>query len=159
MNNIVMTNEIWKDIEGYDGVYMVSNLGRVKNCQRNRVLKPRLTGGYYMVALYKKGERSDVLIHRLVALHFISNKDNLPFVHHKDEQKFNNVVSNLEWVTAQYNSEFSLGRNVVLISPDGISTTIFGLQRFCRDRGLHYGNICKLLSGERNHVGGWRRYE
>ena len=101
-------NEIWKDIKGYEGLYQVSNLGRVKSERKNRLLKPRLQkNGYLRVNLYdKNSKRSTKSVHRLVAKAFISNPNNLEFVNHKDENKTNNVVSNLEWCTAKYNSNY-----------------------------------------------------
>ena len=94
-----MCHEIWKPISGYEGLYEVSNLGRVKGLKRNRILKPHNTNRYYQVCLCKNGIQTDKLIHRLVAEAFIPNPDNLPEVNHKDENKLNNAVSNLEWLS------------------------------------------------------------
>lgn len=92
--------EIWKDIEGYEGVYHVSNLGRVKRVATNRVLQPyRNKVGYLLVYLCKNGKRKTHRIHRLVAQSFIPNQENKPEVNHLDENKSNNMVSNLEWST------------------------------------------------------------
>ena len=99
-------NEIWKDIKGYEGLYQVSNLGRVKNIKRNRLLKPLSdnTNRYLRVRLYDKNlKMRHKSVHRLVAEAFIPNPNNLPQVNHKDEDKTNNDVSNLEWCTIQYN--------------------------------------------------------
>lgn len=111
--------EIWKDIEGYEGFYQVSNFGRVKSLERfsahkhlisERILKENNlgTGGYKSVMLYKNGVVKRFTVHRLVALAFIPNPKNLPQVGHKDENNTNNHVTNLEWVTPKQNSNMPL---------------------------------------------------
>ena len=102
-----MSKEIWKDIEEYDGIYQISNQGNVKSLQNYRkgsILKPRLKKGYYQIGLRKNSKRKWYAVHRLVAQAFIPNPDNLPQVNHKDEDKLNNNVGNLEWCSASYNN-------------------------------------------------------
>lgn len=95
--------EVWKDIKGYEGLYQISNTGKVKGLKRNKVLKPILQrSGYYYVDLQRKRR----LVHRLVAEAFIDNPDNLPEVNHKDEDKVNNSVENLEWCDSKYNANY-----------------------------------------------------
>ena len=95
--------EVWKDIKGYEGLYQISNTGKVKGLKRNKVLKPILQrSGYYYVDLQRKRR----LVHRLVAEAFIDNPDNLPEVNHKDENKLNNSVENLEWCDSKYNANY-----------------------------------------------------
>ena len=120
--------EIWKDIVGYEGLYQVSNFGRVKSLakykngnggskfwRKERILKPANTGrGYLMVVLIKEKKRTTYILHRLVAQAFIPNPNNLPQINHKDENKTNNVVSNLEWCDNKYNSNYGT-RNVRII--------------------------------------------
>lgn len=102
--------EEWREIEGYGGLYSVSNMGRVRKNITGRILKPRDLNGYQRVALYGKvGESigskpTDYFIHRLVAEAFIDNPENKPQINHIDEDKSNNMVSNLEWCTALENS-------------------------------------------------------
>lgn len=108
-----MMNEVWKDITGYEGLYQISNLGRVKALPRNipgaynnrEFIKK--TGcdryGYPQVGLSKNGKYSCKRIHQLVAMEFVPNPHNLKEVNHKDENKSNNHADNLEWCTAQYN--------------------------------------------------------
>lgn len=112
--------ELWKDIEGYEG-YQVSNLGRVKSLakswickgcvhhQKEKLLKPLKCsegGKYRMVGLHKNGECKFKLVHRLVAEAFLPNPDNLPIINHKDENPSNNNVENLEYCTQKYNINY-----------------------------------------------------
>ena len=98
-----MEQEMWKDIEEYNGEYQVSNLGRVKSFKNNKekLLKPFFTKtnqeGYLVVNLCQNNKRKIKLVHRLVAEAFIPNPNNFPFINHKDEDKTNNNVDNLEW--------------------------------------------------------------
>lgn len=103
-----MNKEIWKDIKGYEGLYQASNLGRIKSLNFNgtnkeKILKPRTGNRYYMIALFKDKKRKDLLLHRIIAETFIENKENKPYVNHKDENCFNNSVENLMWVTHKEN--------------------------------------------------------
>ena len=96
--------ETWKAISGYEGIYEVSDLGRVRSLvHRNRwkpgILKPlKHPRGYIQVGLRKDGHTKQTLVHRLVAEAFIPNPQGLDTVNHKDEDKTNNSASNLEWM-------------------------------------------------------------
>ena len=102
--------EIFKDIKGYEGLYQISNFGNVKSLNYNHTCKEKLlkqmlqNHGYFCVSLFKPLKRFQ--IHRLVAEAFIPNPDNLPQVNHKDEDKANNHVGNLEWCTYKYNINY-----------------------------------------------------
>lgn len=104
--------EEWKDIAGYEGLYQVSTLGRVRSFHGRRgatvrILSPRrCTNRYLMVYLAKEGIKVQRLIHRLVAEAFIDNPCKYPQVNHKDEDVTNNQVDNLEWCTAKYNMNY-----------------------------------------------------
>lgn len=101
--------EEWKDIIGYKGLYQISNLGRVKN-RNGKLLKGYTNNkGYQMVHLRTKETNKLYSIHRLVATHFIPNPDNLPQVNHKDENKMNNSIKNLEWCDSKYNVNYGTG--------------------------------------------------
>lgn len=119
-----MQEEIWKDVVGYEGLYQVSNKGRVKSAPRQlplptgalykrkeRMLTPYVcNNGYYVVLLRAYGKQKLATIHRLVAIAFIPNPHNLPFINHKDENRLNNNVDNLEWCTPLYNANYGTAR-------------------------------------------------
>ncbi|AKA61524.1 HNH homing endonuclease [Bacillus phage Stahl] len=110
-----MENEIWKDIEGYEGYYQVSDYGRIRSLTRvikgktykSRIMKPKVNSyGYHMITLTNKEQiRKNHAIHRLVAFSFIKNDDpiNRKEVNHIDGKKENNEHSNLEWSTRSEN--------------------------------------------------------
>ena len=116
--------EEWRTIEGYEGLYEVSSYGQVRSFDRyvkysdgrihlhkGKVLSPiKDKDGYLQVVLNCNGKRKRIKVHRLVAQAFILNIDNLPQVNHKDEDKTNNRVDNLEWCTAKYNVNFGTAR-------------------------------------------------
>lgn len=120
--------EVWKDIDGYEGYYKVSNLGRVKSIERKitytnsngitrqHPVKEMIIAqktdkhGYQKVSLKKEKQRKLCGVHRLVAQAFIDNPDNLPLVNHKDEIRGNNNVLNLEWCTYKYNNNYGNAR-------------------------------------------------
>lgn len=108
--------EVWKDIEGFEGKYQVSNLGNVKSLNyRNQGYSQNLVPkknnqGYLWVELRRNGESKCCLIHRLVADAFIENLKNYPIINHKDENPLNNAVDNLEWCDISYNVIYSLKR-------------------------------------------------
>lgn len=105
--------EQWKEIIGYETMYEVSNLGNVRSIERvtnngkkrkGKILKPSMTtNGYLTARLCKDGKSVAHSIHRLVAIHFVSNPDGKPYVNHKDGVKINNLSENLEWSTPSEN--------------------------------------------------------
>ena len=104
------TDEIWKDVVGWEGLYKVSSYGRVKSFRKK---EPHILSscvgkhGYNVVLLHDgKGKRKNERVHRLVAQAFIPNTNNYPYINHKDENKTNNRINNLEWCTAEYNSNY-----------------------------------------------------
>lgn len=126
--------EIWKDVKGYKGYYQVSNFGNVKSvdrlikqrCGKNnkiiefkykgRQLKPRIiNSGYAAVDLCKNHKSKRCLIHRLVAEAFLTRNAIHSQINHKDENKLNNVVTNLEWCTPSYNSTYNCKNKKVAI--------------------------------------------
>lgn len=105
--------ENWIDVKGYEGIYQVSDKGRIKRlvgfrCKEERVLKlGKNKGGYHIVFLSKNNKRKHYLVHRLVAMSFIENPENKPQVNHIDGCKTNNCLSNLEWNTSSENMQHS----------------------------------------------------
>ena len=113
--------EIWVDIEGYEGYYQVSNMGRVRSVERTvwdnrgyyktvheKILRTRKNGyGYVLITLNQAGKSKTYTVHRLVASAFLDNSDNLPEVNHKDEDKQNNCADNLEYCSRSYNNTYN----------------------------------------------------
>lgn len=131
--------EIWKSIEGYEGLYEISNYGRVKSLERKilagkgcnhkyntlkeRYIATKCYGKYPAVVLCKNGITKRQTIHRLVARAFLPNPNNLPCINHKDENKLNNRADNLEWCSYKYNNEY---HNRVQKCKSKISSTLKG---------------------------------
>lgn len=104
-----ITIEEWKDIPGYEGSYRISNLGRCYSMQKKTLLKEHKNGkGYAMVDLTKDGIIKHCRVHRLVAEAFLPKIDGLTEVNHIDENKSNNIASNLEWCDTKYNINYGL---------------------------------------------------
>lgn len=119
-------NEIWKDIPGYEGLYQVSNLGRVKSLNYNHTGKPKILkqtknkNGYYGLGLWKNGEGVYKRVNRLVAETFIPNPLNLPQVNHKNLDRTDNRVDNLEWITCKDNIRYSNSKKVACYYGDNL---------------------------------------
>lgn len=121
--------EVWKDIPGFEGYYQVSNLGKVRSLDRvksdgirmkGRIRKTHLDScGYELVQLRADNRIKHYSVHRLVALAFIPNPNNLPQVNHIDEVRNHNEASNLEWCTVLYNQNYGRRRERASISATG----------------------------------------
>ena len=160
---------IWKDIEGYEGLYQVSNMGRVRSLTRNNIiLKKTITNrGYERVPLYKNKKSKLFRVHRLVANAFIPNPDNLPQVNHKDENKLNNCVDNLEWCTQEYNQNYgtiSIRKSQKLLNHKNESKIVLqytldgtfvkewkSIKDVQRNLGFDHANISKGCRGKQAH--------
>lgn len=130
--------EVWKPVVGYEGLYEVSNKGRVKslvraiydintktviNYKREKYLTGRANGrGYPIVRLVKNGVEKNMYIHRLVGIAFIPNPKNLPVINHLDSDPTNNCVENLEWCTQKHNMEYAVDQMRVRakLTPDEV---------------------------------------
>lgn len=100
-----MLTEKWKEIQNYEGLYSISNLGNVKN-SKGVILKPNITPkGYFRIQLYKNNKTKNYMVHRLVANAFIIKKDGKNQINHKNGIKTDNTISNLEWVTNSENQK------------------------------------------------------
>ena len=165
-----MIEEIFKDVKGYEGLYQVSNFGNIMSLNYRNTGKAKLMNpherkdGYLQVQLYKNGKRKMFKVHRLVAEAFIPNTDNLPFVNHKDEDKTNNRVENLEWCTKEYNNNYGtrnkrvskkmtngkLSKIVLQYSLDGEFIREWSSTRECERNGFNQGNVAACCRGEYN---------
>ena len=152
-----MTEEVWRDITGYEGLYQVSDQGRVKSFKWNkeRFLKPSMDkDGYLLVTLCAGGKRKTLKVHRLVCGAFHENPDNKPQVNHINEDKTDNRACNLEWCTCKQNvnhgsrnervskpvGQYSLDGKLIKLWP---STMEVG-----RQTGFSQGNISLVANGK-----------
>jgi hypothetical protein len=163
-----LDDEYWVIITGYDW-YKVSNKGRIKRIKKDKLIKGTLDkDGYLKCGLYNKMGHKTVSFHKMVANEFITNKDKLPIINHKDGVKTNNCIENLEWCTYSYNSKhayevlkrpmpnkhFMLGKNnckslpVYQLSLTGeIINTFDSFREAYYATGTHYSQISKVVSG------------
>lgn len=125
-----MSNEVWKDVVGYEGLYQISNLGRVKSVERfrkgkkgsktyckGRILKSRISNaGYYQVCVCKNNIKKQLTVHRMVALAYIPNEYRLPCVDHINGIRTDNRVVNLRWCSSKENLNFDLARKNISYS-------------------------------------------
>ena len=155
--------EEMKDVKEYEGEYAITRDGQVWSYKRKKFLKPRLVGGYHQVVLCKDGKKKDLYIHRLVAEAYIPNPDNLPQVNHKDEDKSNNCVENLEWCDAKYNINYGT-RTKKISKPvycEELNRTFKSQVEAARELGLKQCNIVSCCKGRYKTTGGyhWRYAE
>ena len=159
--------EIWKNIECFEE-YSVSNFGNIRNNKTGRILKPRKhTGGYMRIILCKDKKHYDRYIHRLVAQAFISNPNNLPEVNHKDEDKTNNCVENLEWCDRVYQVNYGTCHDRMVETQRKTSKhskpvkcvetgiVYISLHEVERETGILYTLICHALNGRQKTAGGY----
>lgn len=171
-------NEIWKDICGYEGLYQVSNFGRIKSVDRiikntgtksgeyhvkekiKKISEYKSRGGYCGVTLYRNNNGKSYRVHRLVAQAFIPNPENKPEINHIDGNKKNNCVDNLEWVTGE--------ENTLHAWDIGLVDNTFGTAVHCNETGVDYKSVVdasrdtgcpkesifRVLRGEYRHTHG-----
>ena len=159
--------EIWKDIEGYEDLYQVSNLGNVKSLnykgiRREKILKPyKNRNGYLLVSLCKNSVIKHFTIHRLVADAFIENRNNYGDINHIDECKTNNNVNNLEWCTRKYNINYGSGikrrsekhkKAIYCLETDKIYASI---KECAKELNLLRNNISDVLNGRYRQAKGY----
>ena len=166
--------EIWRDIEDYEGLYQISNKGRVKSLKygKERIRTPVINNsGYLNIILYKNTEAQHRLVHRLVAEAFIPNLENKPQINHKDENKLNNCVENLEWIRHIDNCNYgsrnervadSLSKPILQYSKSGDFIREWkSASEVKRVLGIDNSHIIHCCKGKRKSSGGfvWRYKE
>lgn len=175
--------EIWKDVKDFEGYYQVSNLGRVKSLKREiiqkhysgvlshhttkeRIKKPQSQrNGYQIVDLNKNGTFTRKLLHRLVAETFIDNPNNYNYINHKDNDKKNNCVDNLEWCTQSYNIQYAYDngtkkpphmKKIRQLKNGKVIATYNSLTEAERQTNICWNNISKCCRKIRNQAGGYQ---
>ena len=161
--------EIWKDVIGYEGLYQVSNTGMVRSCdayvqskygkrlRRGKNLRPTLNAdGYLFLTLSKEGKTSNYRVNRLVAEAFLPNPEGFEVVNHKDKNKTNNLVENLEWCTAEYNTRYSSAKAILQYETDGSFVAEWeAISDASRALGINLSNIAQCCRGFRKTAGGY----
>lgn len=175
-NKESIITEEWRPVVGAEEDYIVSNLGNVASLNYNhtgecRLLKQNLSRGYQRVAIVKNGKYLSVKVHRLVAEAFIPNPEGLPQVNHKDEDKTNNAVWNLEWCDCHYNINYGTGlkrrskarvengkgKAIKQIDKSGNTITFFtNVASAARKTGIPRSNIFKALKGKYKTAGNYK---
>ena len=150
--------EEWRNIKGYEGYYQISNFGRVKSlsrdvgsnrCKKETIMKTSLDkDGYENLVLRKNGKQRHFRVNRLVAEAFLENPNNYPQVNHKDEDKTNNNVNNLEWCSAKYNVNYGsrtekASKKVICVTTGKIFKSIAEASKYYNLKGNHISACCK----------------
>lgn len=176
--------EIWKDIQGYEGLYQISNYGRVRTVDRvsfqkhwqggeskylhkGKIRTPHMRkNGYFSINLVKDRKQKTFNIHRLVALHFIPRVEGKEYVNHIDADKTNNHVSNLEWCTQKENIQYAYDngtktppheRKISQFDMDGNLLKVWKSEtEIERVLGIYQANIYKVCKGLRKQAGGYK---
>ena len=170
--------EIWKDIENYEGLYQVSNLGRIRTCKRKvEYFNPKLNrisshtvkskiktpsikdNGYMQVTLNKDNIGRSFYVHRLVAQAFISNPDNKKTVNHKDFNKQNNKAENLEWATYKEQEHHKIlnhgktvgnTKNIIIKFKNGYEKEYISICEAARELNINRQIIYNIMNGAKN---------
>ena len=170
-----MTEEVWRDVKGYEGLYQVSDQGRAKSLERKdrfgrtvkeRILKPAVTqDGYLKVTLWAGGKPKTLRVHRLVCEAFYDNPDNKSDVNHINEDKTDNRACNLEWCTRRENNNHGThnersgktrSKPVAQCTKDGeLVKTWPSLTEIGKQKGFSQGSISEVANGKRKQAYGF----
>lgn len=166
---------MWKQIPGYSN-YLINDKGDIYSIKSKRLIKQRVSKfGYYRAALFKEaGEKHEIMVHRLVAMAFLENPANLPQVNHKNENKTDNRVENLEWCTCSYNINYgnrnkTVSRKLAKIKEKTAARKILqidimtkktikvwkSMHEIERKLGIPHSNIYACCTGKRKTRGGY----
>ena len=161
--------EQWKDVEGYEGLYIVSNYGRIKSLPREttkgKIIKQMQDkDGYFKVCLSKNNIRKTHFVHRLVATAFIKKPFDKNIINHIDENKQNNCVLNLEWCTTKYNNTYNNGqerrgikrRRKVIAQINSVEIIFDSVGMASKITGVNRHNISSCLTKYRKSAGGFK---
>ena len=158
--------EVWRDVHGYEGLYKVSDKGNIYSVRRlnsrgykcgGRVLTPTYNeNGYLIIGLCKNGIKKSKRVHRLVAEAFVPNHNSYLEINHKDENKTNNNVENLEWCTREYNMNHGTrnarasqtqSKKVKAVNVESGEVLIFISVREAGNKGYDQGNVSRACRG------------
>ena len=155
----------WIPVKGYEGLYEVNSNGVVRNSANHHQIAVKIKSGYCQVGLFKKGKQTWTLLHRIVAIAFLPEVEGKPEINHKDGDKQNNGVENLEWCSRDENLRhaFEMGlrdqdtssRQIDCISPDGLSLRFPSIYKAARALKISQGNICMVCKGQRPLASGY----
>lgn len=163
--------EKWEPIKGYSGSYSVSSKGRIWSHLSKKFLAKNVgTHGYIRVNLRKDSKTKQVLVHRIVAEAFLDNNKGFPQVNHKDGEKTNNNLNNLEWCTEQSNTNHAYSqlkregsrknqfgadnprsRKYLITNPDGVKVVLVGIVQYCEQNSLDASKMYAVAKGHRKH--------
>lgn len=167
--------EEWRDIEGFEGIYQVSNMGRVRSLAhetngkhyKGKILSSGVSAGYHLVRLSKGNEKVSKRVHRLVAEAFIENLNELPEVNHLDGNKNNNCVENLEWCTSKENKVHAWVTGLTKAPPAEMPKAVMqydtniliavykSIKIASMLLDISSEDICKCCKGKRKSAGGY----
>ena len=158
--------EKWKDINGYEGLYKISNYGNVYSYPRHKtnggILKPQLRNGYLRVKLFKNGKEKNICVHQLVAQAFVPNEKNKNCINHKDGNKRNNNADNLEWcsyaenVNHAYENGLRKTKKIAQIKNGKIIKTYLNICRASKETNIDYASIYWCVNGRYKQAGGYK---
>jgi len=173
-----MEAEIWKDIQGYERYYRVSNFGNILSVRSGKLLKPSINNCGYLILSLTVGGRKSFLVHRLVGIHFVPNPKGLKELNHKDGDKLNCCAWNIEWTTRKENIRHAINvlgfdhhtinkdkvgalnwnsKEVNQFNLDGSFVAKYGsTTEAFRETGIDFSSIQKVCLGKRGSAGGFK---